>query len=111
ALGHGTVGKAADYAALRERSRERRTRGEVVGLGGARSVEPAALGWESGAVRVEKTGAVTCITGASPHGQGHETTFAQIVADYLGIDPDRITIRHGDTLGAPQAVGTSGSRS
>jgi carbon-monoxide dehydrogenase large subunit len=82
-----------------------------VGLGVSLYVEPAALGWESGAVRVEKTGAVTCITGASPHGQGHETTFAQIVADYLGIPPDRITIRHGDTLGAPQAIGTSGSRS
>jgi carbon-monoxide dehydrogenase large subunit len=106
-----TLVNATDYAALRKGIRERRDRGEVVGLGVALYVEPAALGWESGAVRVEKTGAVTCITGASPHGQGHETTFAQIVADYLGVDPDRITIRHGDTLGAPQAIGTSGSRS
>jgi len=103
--------KAADYDALRARVRERRAKGEVVGLGVALYVEPAALGWESGAVRVERSGTVTCITGASPHGQGHETTFAQIVADYLGIDPERITIRHGDTAGAPQAIGTSGSRS
>jgi carbon-monoxide dehydrogenase large subunit len=103
--------KVSDYAALRARVRERRARGEVVGLGVSLYVEPAALGWESGAVRVERSGSVTCITGASPHGQGHETTFAQIVADYLGIHPERITIRHGDTAGAPQAVGTSGSRS
>ena len=103
--------RTSDYQALRDTVRERRSRGECVGLGISLYVEPAALGWESGAVRVEKTGSVTCITGASPHGQGHETTFAQIVADYLGIEPDRITIRHGDTLGAPQAIGTSGSRS
>ncbi|MBM3220916.1 MAG: xanthine dehydrogenase family protein molybdopterin-binding subunit [Candidatus Rokubacteria bacterium] len=103
--------KATGYDALRARVRERRARGEVVGVGVSLYVEPAALGWESGAVRVEKSGSVTCITGASPHGQGHETTFAQIVADYLGIEPERITIRHGDTAGAPQAIGTSGSRS
>jgi carbon-monoxide dehydrogenase large subunit len=106
-----TLVEATDYAKLRASIQERRARGEIVGLGVSLYIEPAALGWESGAVRVEKTGAVTCITGASPHGQGHETTFAQIVADYLGIEPDRITIRHGDTLGAPQAIGTSGSRS
>jgi carbon-monoxide dehydrogenase large subunit len=103
--------KAAGYEALKAQVRERRARGEVVGLGVALYVEPAALGWESGAVRVERSGSVTCITGASPHGQGHETTFAQIVADYLGIEPERITIRHGDTAGAPQGIGTSGSRS
>ena len=103
--------KASDYHTLRAQVLERRRRGEIVGLGVSLYVEPAALGWESGVVRVEKTGAVTCITGASPHGQGHETTFAQIVADYLGTEPERITIRHGDTLGAPQAIGTSGSRS
>ena len=103
--------RTSGYRALRAEVSARRARGELVGIGVSLYVEPAALGWESGAVRVEKTGSVTCITGASPHGQGHETTFAQIVADYLGIEPDRITIRHGDTLGAPQAIGTSGSRS
>ena len=103
--------RTSGYQALRAEVTARRARGELVGLGVSLYVEPAALGWESGAVRVEKTGAVTCITGASPHGQGHETTFAQIVADYLGIEPERITIRHGDTAGAPQAIGTSGSRS
>jgi carbon-monoxide dehydrogenase large subunit len=103
--------KTSGYDTLRAEVRTRRARGEVVGLGVSLYVEPAALGWESGVVRVEKTGAVTCISGSSPHGQGHETTFAQIVADYLGIEPERITVRHGDTLGAPQAIGTSGSRS
>jgi len=103
--------RVADYPALLAQVRARQAKGEAVGLGVALYVEPAALGWESGAVRVERTGTVTCITGASPHGQGHETTFAQIVADHLGIPPERITIRHGDTAGAPQAIGTSGSRS
>jgi carbon-monoxide dehydrogenase large subunit len=103
--------KVTGYDTLAAQVRERRARGEVVGLGVSLYVEPAALGWESGAVRVERSGSVTCITGASPHGQGHETTFAQIVADYLGIEPERITIRHGDTAGAPQGIGTSGSRS
>jgi carbon-monoxide dehydrogenase large subunit len=103
--------KLTDYETLAAQVRARRARGEVVGLGVSLYVEPAALGWESGAVRVERSGSVTCITGASAHGQGHETTFAQIVADYLGIAPERITIRHGDTAGAPQGIGTSGSRS
>ena len=103
--------QAADYVRLKAEIAARRARGEIVGLGVALYIEPAALGWESGQVRVERSGSVTCITGASPHGQGHETTFAQIVADHLGIDPERITIRHGDTAGAPQGIGTSGSRS
>jgi aerobic carbon-monoxide dehydrogenase large subunit len=54
---------------------------------------------------------VTAITGSSPHGQGHETTFAQVVADHLGVEPDVVTVRHGDTAGAPQGSGTAGSRS
>ncbi|HEU4369431.1 MAG TPA: xanthine dehydrogenase family protein molybdopterin-binding subunit [Methylomirabilota bacterium] len=102
---------AADYEGLRRSQAERRRRGELVGVGLALYVEPAALGWESGVVRMEKTGAVTAITGSSPHGQGHETTFAQVVADHLGVEPDAVTVRHGDTRGAPQATGTSGSRS
>jgi carbon-monoxide dehydrogenase large subunit len=62
-------------------------------------------------VRVERTGAVTLITGSSAHGQGHETTWAQIVADALGVRPEEVTVRHGDTGGAPQGFGTFGSRS
>ena len=101
----------ADYAGLRRAQAERRGRGEIVGIGIAKYVEPSALGWESGQVRVEATGAVLAVTGSSAHGQGHETTFAQIVADELRVHPDVVTVRHGDTHGAPQGIGTFGSRS
>jgi carbon-monoxide dehydrogenase large subunit len=102
---------AADYAGLRRAQAERRRHGELIGIGVSTYVEPAALGWESGVVRMERSGAVTAITGSSPHGQGHETTFAQVVADHLGVEPDVVTVRHGDTAGAPQGSGTAGSRS
>ena len=102
---------AADYAGLRRAQTARRARGEIVGIGVAAYVEPSGLGWESGLIRVEATGAVLAITGSSAHGQGHETTFAQIVADELGVAPEAVTVRHGDTHGAPQGIGTFGSRS
>jgi len=102
---------AADYAGLRKAQAARRARGEIVGVGVATYVEPSGLGWESGLIRVETTGAVLAITGSSAHGQGHETTFAQIVADELGVPPEAVTVRHGDTHGAPQGIGTFGSRS
>jgi aerobic carbon-monoxide dehydrogenase large subunit len=102
---------AADYAALRRAQAERRRQGELVGIGLSLYVEPAALGWESGVVRMERSGAVTAVTGSSPHGQGHQTTFAQVVAEHLGVEPDVVTVRHGDTAGAPQGSGTAGSRS
>ncbi len=101
----------ADYARRRAEQARRRAAGEVTGLGLACYVEPAALGWESACVRVERTGAVTVITGASPHGQGHETVWAQVVADVLGVAPEVVRVLHGDTRGAPQGVGTFGSRS
>jgi aerobic carbon-monoxide dehydrogenase large subunit len=103
--------RIADYDGLRRQQVARRANGEIVGVGVAMYVEPSALGWESGLVRVERTGAVTVVTGSSAHGQGHETTFAQIVADHLGVPPESIVVRHGDTLGAPQGFGTFGSRS
>src|SRR5437867_6182571 len=101
----------ADYAGLRRAQAARRARGEVVGVGVATYVEPSGLGWECGQVRVEQTGGVLAVTGSSAHGQGHETTFAQIVADELGVAPEAVTVRHGDTHGAPQGIGTFGSRS
>jgi len=102
----------ADYGALRRQQAEKRQRGDIMGIGVATYVESTnVLGWESGVVRVERTGKVTAITGSSPHGQGHETTFAQIVADHLGVAYEDVIVRHGDTLGAPQAIGTFGSRS
>jgi carbon-monoxide dehydrogenase large subunit len=101
----------ADYDRLRKEQQAARARGELVGVGIAAYVEPAAFGWESASVRIEKTGVVTVVTGSSAHGQGHETTWAQIVAEVLGVDPAAIRVRHGDTLGAPQGIGTFGSRS
>ena len=75
-------------------------------------VEPSGVVmYESGMVRVEPTGTVTAFTGSSPHGQGHATTFAQIVADRLSIPFDQITLRHGDTASVPPGTGTFGSRS
>ncbi|MGH7389936.1 MAG: xanthine dehydrogenase family protein molybdopterin-binding subunit [Candidatus Rokuibacteriota bacterium] len=102
---------AADYPALRRAQETRRARGEVVGVGIASYVEPCALGWESGSVKVERSGRVTAITGSSAHGQGHETTFAQVVADALGVTPEDVTVVHGDTRRGPEGFGTHGSRS
>ena len=106
------VVELADYQGLRREQAAARRRGEIMGIGVAAYVESTnVLGWESGVVRVERSGKVTAVTGSSPHGQGHETTFAQIIADHLGVAYGDVIIRHGDTLGAPQAIGTFGSRS
>jgi carbon-monoxide dehydrogenase large subunit len=106
------VVELADYQGLRREQAAARRRGEIMGVGVAAYVESTnVLGWESGLVRVERSGKVTAITGSSPHGQGHETTFAQIIADHLGVACEDVIVRHGDTLGAPQAIGTFGSRS
>jgi aerobic carbon-monoxide dehydrogenase large subunit len=102
---------AADYEGLRRQQAARRSRGEIVGVGLCSYVEPCALGWESGSVKVERSGKVTAITGSSAHGQGHETTFAQIVADHLGVTPDDVQVVHGDTRSGPEGFGTFGSRS
>lgn len=67
--------------------------------------------WESANVRVHLTGKVVVTTGSQPHGQGHETTFAQLVSDELGIPYDDIEIEHSDTLGTPFGYGSYGSRS
>ena len=67
--------------------------------------------WESADVRVNPTGSVTVYTGSSSHGQGHETTFAQIVADKLGLDYDQVEVVHGDTAQVQFGMGTYGSRS
>jgi carbon-monoxide dehydrogenase large subunit len=101
----------ADYPALRRVQEERRRRGELVGIGLTSYVEPCALGWESGSLKVERSGKVTAITGSSAHGQGHETTFAQVVADHLGVSPDDVSVVHGDTRSGPEGFGTFGSRS
>ena len=89
---------------------------EICGLAPSRVTGPSGFGlqtglWESAMVRVHITGAVTVFTGTSPHGQGLETTMAQIVADRLGTDPQNVEIIHGDTGTGPQGLGTYGSRS
>ncbi len=101
----------AGYVTLRREQAARRGRGEIVGIGLASYVEPCALGWESGSLKVERSGRVTAITGSSAHGQGHETTFAQVVADHLGVTPDDVEVVHGDTRSGPEGFGTFGSRS
>ena len=100
-----------EYDRCRAEQQQARQRGEIVGVGIASYVEPSAAGWESGSVRIERTGVVTIVTGSSAHGQGHETTWAQIAADVLGVPHESIRVRHGDTQGTPQGVGTFGSRS
>ncbi|HLG69697.1 MAG TPA: xanthine dehydrogenase family protein molybdopterin-binding subunit [Chloroflexota bacterium] len=115
----GDYGKALDRALelagydqlLKERD-ERRAKGELVGIGLSTFVEPSGgLGFESGVVRMERSGRVTVVTGSSSHGQGHETVYAQIVADKLKVPIDHVKVLHGDTLGTPAGTGTFGSRS
>ena len=84
--------------------------GPIPGRGLGMYVERAGGAWESATIAVTPTGTFTVATSASPHGQGHETTFAQIAADRLCVDPAAITVVHGDSDGAP-GVGTFGSRS
>jgi aerobic carbon-monoxide dehydrogenase large subunit len=67
--------------------------------------------FECGEVRVHPTGSVTVFTGSHSHGQGHETTFAQVVAARLGLDPEQVDVVHGDTGRVPFGMGTYGSRS
>ncbi len=83
----------------------------LLGIGLACFVDPSAAGWEGAHVRVEPSGRITAATGSSAHGQGHETTFAQILSHHLGVPFDRIVIRHGDTAVGPPGVGTFAARS
>ena len=101
----------ADYAGLRKEQAAARKKGRYLGIGLASYVEICGFGpFESSTVRVETNGDVTVYTGISPHGQGQETTFAQIVADGLGVSMDVIGVTHSDTLNTPQGNGTMGSR-
>jgi CO/xanthine dehydrogenase Mo-binding subunit len=100
-----------DYTRLRREQAELRRQGRYVGIGLASYVEICGFGpWESSTVRVEPGGEVTIFTGISPHGQGQETTFAQLAADFIGADFDRVVVHHGDTGNTPHGNGTGGSR-
>jgi carbon-monoxide dehydrogenase large subunit len=99
---------------LRAEQQARLQRGDrmLLGIGMACYVEMCGFGpFESAVVRVEPSGDVTAFTGTSAHGQGHETTFAQIISDHLGVPFEKVAVRHGDTLNTPMGNGTGGSRS
>jgi len=85
--------------------------GRLVGVGFACYVESTGGGYESGVVRAHPDGTVTVSAGTHSHGQGHETTYAQIVADELGVPYDDIDVREGDSDSIPTGTGTFGSRS
>jgi carbon-monoxide dehydrogenase large subunit len=82
---------------------------EVCGLGPSSSLPTG--GWEHSQVTIERDGRITATTGASPHGQGNETTFAQMLADQFGVPMEHVRILHGDTGVVKQGIGTFGSRS
>jgi carbon-monoxide dehydrogenase large subunit len=117
--------EAADYAGFEARRQEAARRGKLRGIGIATYIEACGIApsavvgslgaraglFETAAVRVHPTGSVTILTGSHSHGQGHETTFAQLVSDGLGIPIDQIEIVHGDTAKIPYGMGTYGSRS
>jgi aerobic carbon-monoxide dehydrogenase large subunit len=109
-----------DYEHVRAEQAQKRAEGKLVGMGLCTYVEICGLGpkgstpygaFESARVRVEQTGTVMVYTGISPHGQGSETTFAQIVSDEYGIPIEKVMILHGDTDSTPEGRGTYASRS
>ena len=111
----------ADYQGLRAEQARRRASGDgkLMGIGlssyieicgfGPKGTAPVGL-YESARMRIEQSGTVMVYTGSSPHGQGEETTFAQIVAEEFGIPVDNVMIIHGDTDSTPEGRGTYGSR-
>ncbi|MFB6107739.1 MAG: xanthine dehydrogenase family protein molybdopterin-binding subunit [Haloplanus sp.] len=114
-----------DYEAFRERQAEAREEGRYLGLGFSAYIEACGLApselagqlgaqaglWESSLVRFQPSGTVTAYVGTSGHGQGHDTTYAQIVANELGVDYEDVEVVEGDTDEIPQGMGTYGSRS
>jgi carbon-monoxide dehydrogenase large subunit len=115
----------ADYGGFEQRRSEAAARGKLRGIGFSSYIEACgiapsnlvgALGaraglYEAATVRVNPTGSVSVFTGSHSHGQGHETTFTQVVADQLGVSADNVEIVHGDTDKVPFGMGTYGSRS
>src|SRR3981081_2991018 len=125
---HASLKKAleiADYAGFGKRKRESARHGKLRGFGLSTYIEacgiaPSQAGgslgagvglWESAEVRVNPTGSVEVLTGSHSHGQGHETTFAQLTSQRLGIPIEQITVVHGDTDKVQFGMGTYGSRS
>lgn len=115
----------AGYSDMAARKAEARQRGKRLGVGigcfvaisgvgpSPRMAKEGLLGgaWESATIRVQPTGEVSINIGSKPHGQAHVTTFAQVVAEALGVEVDKIEVVHSDTRGVPYGQGTYGSRS
>ncbi len=117
--------KLADYAGFEKRRADAQAHGKLRGIGIASYIEACGIApsavvgslgagvglWESAQIRFNPTGNVQILTGSHSHGQSHETTFAQIVSDKLGIPVESIEVVHGDTTQVPFGMGTYGSRS
>lgn len=117
--------KAADYAGFEKRRAAAAKKGKLRGIGMSNYIEAcgiapsAAVGslgagvglWESAEVRVNAVGTVEILTGSHSHGQGHETTFAQLVSDRFGLPIEQVSVVHGDTDKVQMGMGTYGSRS
>ncbi|MBL8132970.1 MAG: xanthine dehydrogenase family protein molybdopterin-binding subunit [Anaerolineae bacterium] len=117
--------KHAGYDDLPALKEEAKARGRRMGVGLASFVAVSGVGpsprmakegmlggtWEAASIRCEPTGDVVATIGSKPHGQSHDTVFAQIISERLGVAVDRISIRHSDTLGTPFGQGSYGSRS
>ncbi len=125
---HATMDKLlemSDHAGFDKRAEESKKNGKLRGFGIAHYIEACGIApsnlvgqlgaraglYESATVRVNATGSISVMTGSHSHGQGHETSFAQVVADMIGIDEQQIDIVHGDTSKTPMGMGTYGSRS
>ncbi|MBR9763624.1 MAG: xanthine dehydrogenase family protein molybdopterin-binding subunit [Rhodobacteraceae bacterium] len=123
-----TLNKAlemSDYAGFDTRRQESAGRGKLRGIGLSHYIEACGIApsnlvgqlgaraglYESATVRVNATGGIVVMTGSHSHGQGHETSFPQVIADMIGIAPDQVEIVHGDTANTPMGMGTYGSRS
>ena len=117
--------KMGDWAGIEKRKAEAKGRGKLRGIGISTYIEACGIApsavvgslgaraglYETGSIRVHPTGSVTVFTGTHSHGQGHETTFAQLVSDGLGIPIENVEVSHGDTNKIPFGMGTYGSRS
>jgi carbon-monoxide dehydrogenase large subunit len=117
--------KLIDYKGFPARRKESEKRGKLRGIGFSSYIEACGIApsavvgslgagvglWESGQIRFNATGSVSVFTGAHSHGQGHETTFSQLVADKLGVPIENVEVVHGDTGSIPMGMGTYGSRS
>src|SRR5499426_893248 len=125
---HASLKKAmelADYAGFGRRKRESARHDKLRGVGFSTYIEACGIApsqavgslgcgvglWESAEVRVNPTGSVEILTGCHQHGQGHETTFAQVISDRLGIPIENVSVVHGDTDKVQFGMGTYGSRS